>query len=302
MKKMDFNQFTQEIVNKIREYLPDSFRNADIQLQSVVKTNDVKLTGIVIREAESNICPTIYLEQFYQRFCEGTSDLQHTLSEIARIRLEHQVKGAFEFNLITDFEEAKDKIIPRIVNREWNKELLKVRPYKELADLAVTYHILVGDDQFGGTSSVPVTDPLMSTWGVDVDTVHTHAVSNMKRLIPSTFRKMSDVLRGMMPGMDEEMFFPTDEIMYVLSNSKGLGGAAAVLDEDMMSDITDKIGEKFFIIPSSTHEVIIVKSDQTDLEQITAMINEVNGSVVSEDERLSDHPYRYYKDKGIVIA
>ena len=44
MSKMLFEEFTSEVAGKIREYLPTSFSNAEIDLKIVTKNNDKKLT------------------------------------------------------------------------------------------------------------------------------------------------------------------------------------------------------------------------------------------------------------------
>ena len=68
---MRFEEFADIVVEKIREYLPETFAEASVELKTVIKNNDLKLTGITIRREESNICPTIYLEQYYKAYEAG---------------------------------------------------------------------------------------------------------------------------------------------------------------------------------------------------------------------------------------
>lgn len=93
---MKFDQFTQEVVDKIREFLPDTFKNAEVELQTVTKTNDLKLTGLTIRSINSNISPTIYLESFYEKLQDDNADLNSILSEIAEVRVKHEVSNVFD--------------------------------------------------------------------------------------------------------------------------------------------------------------------------------------------------------------
>ncbi|MBQ7425538.1 MAG: hypothetical protein IJV21_04670, partial [Lachnospiraceae bacterium] len=235
MEKMSFDVFTKAVVDKIREYLPESFANASVELQTVVKNNDLKLTGLTIRSAESNICPTIYLEQFFERYQSG-EDMNKVLETIADVRLRNEVKETFDVGQITDFDRVREKIVPRLIGKEWNRELLAIRPHKIIADLAVTYHIMMGRD-FSGVASAPITNSLMDAWGVDVDTLHDLAIQNMPKLLPSTFQTMSSVLASMMGEDAEELLSampPADEAMFILSNEQKINGAAALLDKEIM--------------------------------------------------------------------
>ena len=45
------------------------------------------------------------------------------------------------------------------------------------------------------------------------------------------------------------------------------------------------------VIPSSVHEVIVVKRDDVDAAEMANIIQEVNKDQVSERERLGTHPY-----------
>jgi len=305
MGKMRFEQFAEEVVNKIREFLPESFANASVELQSVVKNNDLKLTGLTIRSANSNISPTIYLEQFYDEYQSG-KDMGRILSNIADVRIRNEVKEVFDVTQITDFEQVKEHIVPRLMNREWNEELLKVRPHKFVADLAVTYHIMLKQD-INGTASVPVTNALMESWGVDTDALHELAIKNLPVLLPSTFQSMSSVLFGLMGDSEEAEdilagISSQDEVMFILSNEQKMHGAAALLDESIMQKVMEKFGE-FYILPSSIHECIIVKANaDMDVSTLTSMVQDVNAGQVAPEERLSDHVYRYTANKGLISA
>jgi hypothetical protein len=111
---------------------------------------------------------------------------------------------------------------------------------------------------------------------------------------------LPDMMRS---GMSEEeareaiagMIPPTpDEMMYVLSNEDKLNGAAVLLNDKVMDDITEKLGQDYFILPSSVHEVLIVpKNDQMDLKTLESMVQDVNATQVAPEERLSDHVYAY---------
>ena len=102
--------------------------------------------------------------------------------------------------------------------------------------------------------------------------------------------------------MCEEMMRPEDR-MYILTNIYKVNGASMLLDSDMMQKVMEEVGSDFFILPSSSHEVLIVPADSgmqsSDLEM---MVREVNDTEVSDTEILSYHVYRYSMENGIQIV
>ena len=62
--------FREKIENQILEYLPPEYENAKIQIAPVQKNNGVTLYGLSILKPEEKICPTIYLEKYFNEFAE----------------------------------------------------------------------------------------------------------------------------------------------------------------------------------------------------------------------------------------
>lgn len=303
MNKMQFNEFKNEIVAKIREYLPETFKDAEVSLQ-VVQKNNLELTGIVIRSIASNISPTIYLDSFYSQY-ESGEGMSEILQKIAEVRVNHEFEDNFDVECITNWDRCRERIIPRIVGIEGNEALLKERVHKIIADLAITYCILLEESYSDGAMTVSVTKQLMNNWGLMVEELHEAAINNMPSLVPSTFRSMAEVMRDMLAMSDEEyetLPMSSDEQMFVLTNELKLNGAAAILDTDLMLAIFEKIGE-FYILPSSIHEVLIVpKSSNIHVNELKAMVKEVNDTQVSPEDRLSYSIYSYNPVDGFCIA
>lgn len=304
MDKMRFEEFKNEVVGKIKEFLPESFASADVSLQVVRKNNDLQLTGLTIRSTESNICPTIYLEKFYEDYIDG-ADMGEILSKIAQVRMNHEVSEQFDVAQITDFEQVKGKLVPRLVNADMNAALLESRPHKIIADLAVIYCVFL-DQQFDSAASVAVTNDLMGIWNTSVEELHEVAVSNLSEILPSTFQGMTEVLSELADISREDMekmgMSADDEQMYVLSNILKTNGAAALLDKKMMEEIIGTVGE-FYILPSSIHETLIVpKKPEMDVKTLENMVSEINTTQVQFEERLSDHIYAYSLEDGLYLA
>lgn len=234
--------------------------------------------------------------------------MEKVFSDIVDMRVRNEVKNAFDVGRIKDFDRAKDVIIPHIINKEMNASLLEQRPHKIIADLAVTYHIMLEWDAADANGSVTITYALMQGWGIDVDTLHELAIRNMPVMIPSTFRSMSSVLIEMLTEDmgDEDAgkliagMTQMDDQIYILSNKQGIYGATALLDKEIMQAVVDKFSEGFYIVPSSVHECIIVSASvDMDTSLLTEIIQDVNAGQVAPNERLSDHPYRYTAEGGL---
>ena len=244
------------------------------------------------------------MEKFYEEYESGT-DMSEILERIAEVRMEHEVAEPFDIAQITDFEQIKGKLVPRLINAEMNSELLEARPHKLVADLAVTYCALL-DQSFDGTASVAVTNELMKMWNTSVEELHEIAVANLSELLPSTFKGMTEVMSEMMGMSTEEMemmgMSTDEEQMYVLSNSIKVNGASALLDTKMMEEIIEKVGD-FYILPSSIHETLVVPvKSGMDVESLEAMVREVNSTQLQPDEILSNRVYSYSLEEGLKLA
>lgn len=231
---LNFNEFQEHIKNTILDYLPEEFSDADVDLQQVAKNNET-LTGIIIHQEKINISPTIYLDPFYKDYLSGSKDLDTVMGEIGQIYVQNVPDKNFDVSRITDFELVKDRIIAKVICMENNEKLLEGKPYRQMADLAVTYHVLLSKEN--GMMTVPISDKLMQSWGIAEDVLFTAAKNGMSNFTPVTIKSMTETLMEM---CGEEQFelmgVPTeaDEMMYIMSNTEKVNGAAAIIDPNNM--------------------------------------------------------------------
>ncbi len=292
-----FEEFKEKIRDEIRSYLPANLQDCTVSLESVRKNNGIVLDGLTIRESSETAAPIIYLEKYYERYQEGEI-LEDLLSEIAEQRAGASLSDSFSLDSITDFQKAKDHIVCRVCNLDSNLELLKTRPHKIMDDLAVTYHVLL-DSGPAGLASVAVTNELLSDYGITRDKLHAIAMENTAKLLPPLFLTMEDMMGNLFGITEDDPFSKTEDFtskhspMYVLTNRERTNGASAMLDPDLMDRIRDHAGD-YYILPSSTHEVLIVPKDgSVSLENLEQLVHDVNRNEVSPEERLSDHVYSY---------
>lgn len=290
---MDFKEFVNEIAEKIKDFLPDSLKDALVDVREVTKNNGVKFTGLTIHNDDSKVYPTIYLEQFYKEYADNGIDLNTIMQMIVKVRVEHDVTKKLDVEKFRNFDYVRDRITCKLVNREHNSEFLETRPYTPIEDLAVVY--LVDIEDFGaGRASTAITYRMMEEYGISAEELHSIAMDNLSKSDIS-FMGMYDMLKKINPGLCEAA---EDEIksspMYVLTIEDCPFGAAAVMDAATMKNIAEKIGGDFYVIPSSVNEVIIVPMiKDTNSNLFNEMIQEVNATQVEEQDRLSDHVYMY---------
>ena len=123
---MNRKEFYEYVKDNVKEYLPESYKDAEIKLQEVEKNNGLKLTGITIPNGDQRIVPTVYLDSLYQEYING-KDVDSCVGDVADMRIEAQGKAEF-FDMgvpdILDYEKMKDKLQMRICDKEWNTDLL----------------------------------------------------------------------------------------------------------------------------------------------------------------------------------
>jgi hypothetical protein len=309
-KAMDFEEFKKAVGEGIRSWLPEQFENAHVSIEEVTKNNDKKLSGLVVRKSGYNIAPTIYLEGVYELY-QGGIELPAILRRIAEMITQHDMRNDFDVNQITDFEKCKDKIFPKLVGAEWNKEALRDCPHVLIEDLAVTFHINLGPngDQM---MSCAVKNYMKKSWGVTTKDLYELAIKNLSENDSWYFAPITEVLADMMKdeaGPDGETDDPMfdlaelpDDMMFVLSVKDRLFGACEILNRKFMEKVVDRVGKELFIIPSSIHELLVLKADGYDPAQLLAMVHEVNHTMVNVEDRLSDNVYKYSLEEGFRIA
>ena len=312
---MDFEEFKQEVKDNILDYLPEEFVDANVRIETVTKNNDVKLDGLVVITEDENIAPNIYLDGYYEAYKDGV-DMDEILTRIAEVRLTAMPEQGFDVKDILDFDSVKDKIIPKLINAEMNQELLANRPHMMEADLAIQFMVQV-DRSEDGVASCAIDNRMLEGYGIEVDELYQIAMENMERLDPAKVVSMNEILgdsliKDVMKHSNlseeeakiivEEQLPPDDIGMYVVTNESGINGATSILNDRAMEQVREAIGDDVLVLPSSIHEVIVIPNrEDADMNGLVDMVQEINGSLVSPQEFLSDHVYTYSFDSHELI-
>lgn len=284
---MDVKEFCERICEEIVDVLDrKGLSNLKASVQNITKNNGVLNHAIVFMNPERNISPTIYLDYYYDRYMNGML-FTDIVEQVADTYIHSLPDADFEVTRIVDFENVKNQIIYALVNYGTNAEQLKGMPHKQVEDLAIIYKILLSEDaQYGDIATVTINNQIFEKYDISLEELHELAQKNTNQLLPVQVRHMAEILG------EYAAPFVEDVDMYVVSNEKQIYGAGCILQSDVMDTLAAKLGNYFYVIPSSVHEVIAIPDNgESDVALLNAMIAEVNDTQLDATEILS---YRGY--------
>lgn len=254
-------------INKIAKIIEKKGYKAVVH--EIPKGSIVKM-GISL--GEGTVRPTIYPDQF-EAF-ELTDD------EIA-----DKVIELYEKNKTPNFDTSN------IMKEDYVKKNAFVtvrRPIndnsytKSFLDLQLVLNVKVSvseDDEFG---SYKVSEKQAEVLGL-TENIFDEAINNTRFSVMT----MGEVVKSIAP--DEEI---PDCGMYIVSNERRTQGAAAIYNMELFKSFADLIDSDLVIIPSSIHELIVMKYDSSfSIYELNNMVKEANETQVLPEEQLSDHVY-----------
>ena len=179
-----------------------------------------------------------------------------------------------------DANDILENVIPQLVNYDKNKEALKDRPHRRIADLALQYRCNV--KAAGGTFIIT------NNLGFLEAELYRAALKNCED--EWKLSSLSTVL-GFNSGLD----------VMVGTNKRNYYGAAIVISDKHMEKLNNMYPNGYYIIPSSIHEILVVPKDIVNAKDIVQMVKDINASEVSPDEVLGENIYEYKNGKLEVV-
>ncbi len=285
---MNYEQFVQEMINCTKKQLSVG---EQVEKHSVLKNNGVVLTGLSIRKANESIAPIIYLDEYYERYCEGES-IEELSSHLCIQREYAPTPPDWDYRAILDFDEIQNFIVYRLINRDKNEKLLNEIPHLPVFDLAIVFYVIVpssGEDE----CSILIRNSHINLWKIPISVLYETARRNTPILYPYVFHPLSDYMN--LEGFSEFMESP----LWILTNLTGNNGASAILYPRMPKRLYEKLGCTYYVLPSSIHEVLIVP-ERIEIypENLRHIVCEVNETQIEKEEVLGDSVY-YFDGKNI---
>ena len=321
---MNLEQFIEKTKTALRDYFGGE---AEIKTHQVYKNNGVLLQGVCALEKGKNIAPTVYLNDFYDKYEQGTA-FGEIVSKIVRFMENNRVENNLNVDFFADYKNVKKKLVLRLINKKQNEELLKQIPYLKFKDLAIVCHCILITEEIG-TGSILIHKHHLETWNIVEDTLFQDAFENSPQIEPYCILKISDMMKEVLKCTIQERIdeiceeYETDKTelldrtlenmaqeleeknipMYVLTNQNRYYGAASMVYPGVLEEIGNILQEDYYVLPSSVHEIIFVgKTYCMDSFVLNEIIGEINRTQVLEEEWLSDHTYLYQREEQKLIS
>lgn len=284
MNRKERNQYVEQ---HLKDYLPQEYQQSEVKVYEVNKKNGETKDGLVVREKGEGVSPILYLDAYDFSYPEVT--VQKIAKDYMDILVNNRDITDMVREQLTQREEILNRITLRPINRERNKVFLADKPYIKFHDLAF-YPVM----EINNTLSCNISYDFCSQMNFSEKEMLEIATKNLMEQKP-VISSMTDMLinENMIPAEDLQEF--REASMYVVTNSQKYFGAAHIINPNVMESLQNIFQGEFYILPSSTHEIIAVNPrefDQPDAEY-EKMVREINRSEVAYEEQLSDHIYRY---------
>ncbi len=293
---LTYDLFKEQLPDNLKKLFPE---DTQILIDSFSHNNQLCLDGLIILEPGSNISPTVYLWPYYELFLKGAA-LWEICQEIAAYYHKHRLTQSMDTSFFTCFEKARTRIAYKLIHYGKNRELLGTLPHFTYLDLAIVFYCLV-DDDIQENASILIYNSHLDYWGVSKDTLLLFAQQNTPQLLPWRCDSLTNLLLPMLDALPKEAQLKTEKAldreatpMHVLTNDKCYLGACCILYPDVLKEISDRLNDNLFLLPSSIHEMLLVPASFVkEPAALRETVHEVNLTEVAQDEILSDSIYFY---------
>lgn len=198
--------------------------------------------------------------------------------------------------LLVNYDLVKPRIIERLASKRTREKIPRYRVLNPVNNTSLMFEYSIDitdyvekvDDEYG--VYLAIVDEMMTMWDVTVKDISNIAKFNTPRLLPSNVQTLGSMLGGV------DLVSP----LVIVTNDKLNRGAGCIFYKSTISKIEELIGSEFYILPSSTHEMICVSKEKfSDVEYLLNMVTEMNDGGVVDDEDILDYNVYEFKNKKL---
>lgn len=280
MSKLSYDEFKEEVLTIINQILPDYEK-------IVGKTSYAceNVDTIIFRSKENaSIAPNLRLDNLYKDYVNDRikiSDLVQCICNIVTTPIDTSVSD------IIKPENVVIKFLPYHANEDFVKDLITFK----FKDLVGYYVCAVNVD--GGIMSTKITKNVLKVLNLTKAELHALALENTKKFQEYKVETMYSMLKHLL-GDTFPVDMMIDNMMYVITAKlSSTWGATAILYPEILEEAAEQIGDDFYVLPSSIHELILVPVDKCETSELLNMVQEVNQTVVQPQDLLSYSIYKY---------
>lgn len=288
MKLMTFDEFTEYVKQNLRILLPEHLQDSDIEVREVTKPG-YTYRGLSLTKLDRRFGVIVDLDAYYRAYRKPTP-ISKIMFSIASL-IQENIPD-IDIENITDFEWVRPRLFVRVFNEEWSRDYLRHIPHRTVEDLAITPHVLMAIDD-SRVSSTPVTFDLLSSYGITAEQLFEEAMNNSMILFPAQQRSLAYY----QPEASRNRF------VRVLTNEQGINGASALFYPGEMDNVASAVGEDFYAVPTSIHEMIIVPASEAQEEdEMNRALYRTISEFTDERDWLSDHIYFYDSEHRLFMS
>ena len=272
------------IEREVKRKLP----NVDVEVTEVEKDNSTKLTGLSIREQDSIVGMTIYVDDMFN---DGVP-VEEAVESIVKV---YAGKPNINTDNLQSFDTCKDSLKVRLYGHNMNhaKEESNVTFVGEHGDFVVPDGLIAEVYiEYGDVGIIAVSKSLPAMWDTPVQDVISVAIKNTKDALFPHISPLGEVVKEYVDEVPQEAV--------LLTNGRfDRFGAVAIGFVDALRTL-DK---NAYILPCSIHEVIVFSAERTAKNDrgLTEMVREVNETTLEPRDVLLDRPWYWDGEKLVLV-
>lgn len=195
--------------------------------------------------------------------------------------------------LLADYSFARQFLSFDVVPTRAYKEQLDDIPHFEMCDLSIVYRIRLSEENFQ-LKSILITNDMLRNYGMSQAMLKKDTSENVSGRFPVVYQSLKGLFRDTLGITDECASSDPGDIMYAATVKSHVRGAGVLAYPDFFEKTAELLRGDFFVLPSSIHEVIVLK-DTADFSanELVEMVRDINETVVSPVDRLIDNAYHY---------
>lgn len=190
------------------------------------------------------------------------------------------------------YNSIKDLLEVNVISEKYNRDLLENTKHRVLGDIAIVYVLNAVNRDFDEIMNA-VSVPVLNT--VSIKQIENDALMNSMTRNPAVIKSMDSEIESIIGTQ-----IPKDEatsMMYIASVPSKKFGACVLAYPGFFEQAAATVGGSYYVIPSSVHELILVKDSgnlsDDDINKFKRDIKLVNKTILARDEILSDNLYHY---------
>lgn len=270
-----------KVCERVEKILGKKFQCDKIEMK---KNNGEIRVGYRVTEEGKNVSPTVYVPDDITE--EG---------EMARFIVKTFIETGNDIGLnLNDYlKDIKDNVYMYLVGHEKNAKRLEEGDiyHEPFLDMDICYAVKIEGPKLK-TGSITLTNSLIKSKNYDMSEIKECALKRLEH--DNDVKHIVDIIGASYPPEIREKIKEEGVPTYVLSTMNGYRGASVILADSMIEKLKRLIGDEFYILPSSIHEMLAVPFDESvSLENLRELVGSVNANELKPEDVLTDSVYIY---------